>query len=371
MGDNEIEMTPDERAAARAFLQRSDVRLSTVHRVATALISGAGLMVLFPAIAHDSVMLVARGLVQSDFTVELVLLGISMLAVFMLPISALWLVIADLTRFYFHVNEFRIGEKETFTPRFTLTGIRLPADELSESSKVTLNEFRSSKFTLDLLVPSNEKSRAEIDRKMDLYGLVDHSHVDRSDVDRAQALLQIAGSQERSILAEVAKTEAGMARHMLRIQVALLRYVKALVALLVTAVAVYAAASVVEGQEISTSGEVWLACINLLWAPVAMFAVGSPVRWLVALLRSEGARLDDIADHVEFTLIDQMSIKFAGLAWTFSLAVLAISANSATVTSEGRWGAAIATLISLVMVFFVVRTIGVRRTIKRFFSLAK
>ena len=39
-------LEPDERAAIRAFLQRSEVRLSTVHRVATALLSGAGLMVL-------------------------------------------------------------------------------------------------------------------------------------------------------------------------------------------------------------------------------------------------------------------------------------------------------------------------------------
>ena len=45
-------LDPDERAAIRAFLQRCEVRLSTVHRVATALLSGAGLMVLLPAIVR-------------------------------------------------------------------------------------------------------------------------------------------------------------------------------------------------------------------------------------------------------------------------------------------------------------------------------
>lgn len=39
---------PDARNAMRAFLQRSEVRLSTMHRIANAFLSGAGLLVLFP-----------------------------------------------------------------------------------------------------------------------------------------------------------------------------------------------------------------------------------------------------------------------------------------------------------------------------------
>ena len=49
-------LTSDERAAMRAFLQRCDVRLSTMHRVATALLSGAGILVLLPAVERDTVL---------------------------------------------------------------------------------------------------------------------------------------------------------------------------------------------------------------------------------------------------------------------------------------------------------------------------
>ena len=42
----DLSYTADERAAMRAFLQRCEVRLSTMHRVATALLSGAGILVL-------------------------------------------------------------------------------------------------------------------------------------------------------------------------------------------------------------------------------------------------------------------------------------------------------------------------------------
>ena len=44
------QLTADDRAAMRAFLQRSEVRLSSVHRAATALLSGAGVLVLLPAL---------------------------------------------------------------------------------------------------------------------------------------------------------------------------------------------------------------------------------------------------------------------------------------------------------------------------------
>src|SRR5277367_1692075 len=40
--------TEQERNAMRAYLQRAEVRLSAMDRVATAFISGAGLLVLFP-----------------------------------------------------------------------------------------------------------------------------------------------------------------------------------------------------------------------------------------------------------------------------------------------------------------------------------
>ncbi len=105
----------------RAFLQRCDVRLSTMHRVATALLSGAGILVLLPAVERDSVVTVLRSLLQADPTAATVLLTAAVVASLTLAIGVLWMVILELTRFYFHANHIRHDEGEVFTPRFTLT----------------------------------------------------------------------------------------------------------------------------------------------------------------------------------------------------------------------------------------------------------
>ena len=97
MGD----LDGEERAAIRAFLQRSEVRLSTVHRVATALLSGAGLMVLLPAIARDSIVTVIRSLVNGELDLAHLCLVGAIVISFGLPITALGLLLRDLTRFYF------------------------------------------------------------------------------------------------------------------------------------------------------------------------------------------------------------------------------------------------------------------------------
>ena len=60
--DESGDLSAEERSAVRAYLQRSEVRLSTMHRVASALLSGAGLMVLLPAVERDSVVSVVRAL---------------------------------------------------------------------------------------------------------------------------------------------------------------------------------------------------------------------------------------------------------------------------------------------------------------------
>src|SRR5258708_10646405 len=47
-------LTEGERNAMRAYLQRCEVRLSTLHRIATAFIGGAGLLLLIPVFFKDA-----------------------------------------------------------------------------------------------------------------------------------------------------------------------------------------------------------------------------------------------------------------------------------------------------------------------------
>ena len=309
------QLEPDERAAMRAFLQRCEVRLSTVHRVATALLSGAGLMVLLPAIARDSIVSVIRTLVSGELDLAHVCLLAAMVALLALPFAALWLVLRDLTLFYFHAQHVAHDGHDVFTPRFTLTGIRLPSDELGTAVRNDLTTVRTSAANINLLVPSNDLARSRIDRQLDAYGGLGRHDVE-GDLGRASGLFELTASRDRSLLEEVAKIEYGIARHILRVQVIVLRYVKALLAFLTTALAVFAAAAVLEDSTtIGPTEELWLVCITALWAPSLVAVVTAPVRWLDRLLRSEGARSSAIANDPELTKVERLAIWAAGAAW--------------------------------------------------------
>ena len=77
----------------------------------------------------------------------------AMLAV---PAVALWLLFADLTRFYFHANHIGSDGGETFTPRFTLTSLQLPSDELGPAALEQLSASRTDPRIVELLVPAND-----------------------------------------------------------------------------------------------------------------------------------------------------------------------------------------------------------------------
>lgn len=359
--------TPDERAAMRAFLQRSDVRLSTIHRVVTALLSGAGLMVLLPSVERDSVVQVIRSLLEGDLDVVHLLLVLAMTIVVALPMIALWVVLRDLTRFYFHANHVQVDDGEAFTPRFTLTALRLPADELGSQTTADLDAARDDPRTVELLVPSNQTNRRQIDRELSAYGGLGVTE-EGGDHARANALFTLVASRPRTLAEEVAKIEFGMARHVMRVQVIVLRYVKALLALLTTAIAVFAAAAVVQDRDvIRPSDEVWLAAIVLLWAPGVMFAVTAPVRWLERLLRNEGATHTAVADDPEFTLIERISIRMAALGWAVSLVSILTALPDESVTAEGVIAGSIAVAVSGVALVASLYAWGGRSAIRRLF----
>src|SRR3954451_7800978 len=147
-------MTIDERAAVRAFLARCEVRLSTMHRVASALLSGAGLMVLLPAVERDAVVDVLRSLLTGHIDASKALAAVGIVVMLTLPFMALWMVLRDLIHFYFHSNHLHSGQSDVFVPRFPLTGLRLPAGELGASSTAALTEARADGGTIELLVPA-------------------------------------------------------------------------------------------------------------------------------------------------------------------------------------------------------------------------
>lgn len=330
-------VSPDERAAMRAYLQRCEVRLSTVHRVATALLSGAGILVLLPAVERDTVLQVIRALLAGPVSWSRGLLLAAVVLSIVLALVVLWLVIIELTRFYFHANHVMHADGEVFSPRFTLTGLRFPSDEFDAATDALYADRHNDPDTVRLLVPGNERARNRIDQQIAAYpGLLDESLA--PDEARASALFELAASRRRPLVEEVIKVEYGMVRHMQRIQVVVLRYVKALMVIVVTALASFATAAAVNGRaRVSVPSERWIAGAMLIWAPVALIVVASPVRWLEKLLRSEGAQKATVARDRELTELEEVTGRIVTVAWACAMAAMITLLVHHPVSAQGKF----------------------------------
>jgi hypothetical protein len=264
------------------------------------------------------------------------LLAAAMALAILLAIVVLWLVIIELTRFYFHANHVQHPDGEVFTPRFTLTGLRIPSDEFEPATNAAYEAVHESESSVRLLVPGNARGRSRIDRQLDAYpGLVGTGG--DPDRERALALFELAASRRRPLVEEVAKVEYGMVRHMLRLQVIVLRYVKALLVVVVTSLAAFAAAAAVNGQaRLTAADERWIAGTLLLWSPIVVLTVSSPVRWVESLLRSEGARQHSVIRDREFTQLEEVTGRFGLVAWVLAMAGMITLLVRHPISSQGR-----------------------------------
>jgi hypothetical protein len=153
-------------------------------------------------------------------------------------------------------------------------------------------------------------------------------------------LFELAAGVGRPLLEEVAKVEYGIARHALRLRGLVLRYVKALLALLTTAVAVYAGDAIVVGfrpsEGMSVPGSIALAAVVLIWAPVVVLAVTSPVRWIENLMRDEGATSTAVADDPDLTHVERVTLRIAAVGWVAAAVAMVGSVANDVATSEAR-----------------------------------
>ncbi len=351
----------------RGFLQRCEVRLSTMHRVATALLSGAGILVLLPALERDAVLQVLRALLAGPVSWSRALLAIAVALSIVLALVVLWLVIIELTRFYFHANHIVHADGEVFTPRFTLTGLRMPLDEFDDATNAAYAEVHRAPETVSLLVPANDRARTRIDRQLGAYpGLIDEAATN-SDRARAEALFELAAARRRTLVEEVAKVEYGIVRHMLRLQVIVLRYVKALLVIVVTAVATFGSAAAVNGHtRVSVPDERWIAGVMALWAPTVLIVVSSPVRWLESLLRTEGAQHTAVGRDAELTQLEDVTARFATVAWAVSVAAMLRLLVHYPISQQGGVAVVGALVVSAAMFVMVMyRRIAGRRPLRR------
>jgi hypothetical protein len=333
-----------ERNAMRAFLQRSEVRLSTMHRVAVGFISGAGLLFLLPVFFKDSILTLLRSLltfagnlppeVLNSGPVLALLLYLALLVPFLLsvliPIFALLMLLRDIVRFYFtgHAPGF---PEEHFTPRFALTGVAFSPDESENvKNKVKIHQYGSdlihfivpfaeeeSKYFSDVIdrperhiVPKSrklprlikhgvlenatDKPLSELTDEDPLW--VSHRHDGQvvlpearkravKDIDRFNAALGLSGFVDRSLYEEVAKQEVSLVRHSLNLRRMVLRYFQALLILMATMLVSFTLLPFIDDDRFPKV--VVFAVGYFIWALITVSVANLPVRWLVSYFPKE------------------------------------------------------------------------------------
>ncbi len=298
----------ESRAAMRAFLQRSEVRLSTIHRVGQALLGGSALVLLLPLFLRDAfpkmMTVITSSYDANQPWLPMVGIGIAASLVILLPIPAIFLMFGDLLGFYFTSNTFGAApskagsddERVVFNPRFILPGLGFNHDELSPRTREALAAGRNDEWTRALLVPRSDDDRGWRDRfdtrTFEVWGVMaDEGH--EGDSERMRQAFRLAGlHRDRTLALDVARTEALIAKHVLVIRTVVLRYCKALLLLIATTVVTLAASGVVDqairedpdgGRFVSGFPDRSLflvALVYVLWAPLAARSVTAPLRMI-------------------------------------------------------------------------------------------
>jgi hypothetical protein len=285
----------------RAYLQRAETRLSTLHRVAGAFISGAGLLTLLPLLLSGTfsgllalILFYPSTGMPPPGSGQRWLALVPVLASITLPLVALYLLIRDLILFYFTARTFKRDNKGHVYPRFVLSGIMVSESSLVDSRHL-LEGARKDDYVRDLLIPSPSRLRRRVLEDAKSVGDLSALTMDAPDEWLLESLrnyvLRQTASHVRSLPEEAAKMEASIARHLRFLRGLVLRYAKAFLLTIVTTVVTIAASGVltllrpVDGIALSVKPQyVWLSTLIIYsgWGLVAVLVVRRPVFWLYA-----------------------------------------------------------------------------------------
>lgn len=302
------------RNAMRAYLQRAEVRLSTMHRIGASFISGAGLLLVFSMFFKDSfrvifnfTIIVATNIINGDVSFNFIFLIISIIPFVMtivIPLMALYLLLRDITIFYF--SPYVPGEQSRkFYPRFSLAALLFSPDESkSVKDEVYAHEYDPGKGLYHFILPYYHKSLKYYEKiyEENKDVIVPSSrralvqYAERDNFNKINTAIGLAGGLDRNLSAEVAKMEVSQVRHALRLRRLVLRYIKALIVCIVTALFSYLMISVIEmwnlepqiegarklsdllANKCSIVSVVYI--IYISWAIATFVSVRFPIRWI-------------------------------------------------------------------------------------------
>jgi hypothetical protein len=332
-------LTSDERSAMRAFLQRAETRLSTYQRIAGVFLNGAGLLILLPATARDSVQSVVAFSLNGGFSLNLTLL-FGWLVALVLPLYAFVLLLRDLVEFYF-APRFLSNDNIQLT-RFSLAGLSFSYDESIEAKARILaygvTHPAYVRFVLgDSGAPARKSAREIYDDskggniafpiRRDLSRRLSieqgESGNEPTDAEYAMVAASIAGSLDITLTEEVTRIEASLERHVLGLRRLVLRYMKALILFVWTTILTLLIVGVLGAGSISTDQKLIFGLLTyLVWSVTAIFLVRLPRFWIDRLARTD--KRDPDAPHR--VAQDQDIKKFeTRVTWALALSALVLA----------------------------------------------
>lgn len=317
-------MNENDRTAMRAFLQRAEVRLSTMHRVAGIFLNGAGLLILLPIFTRNIFAPIFTSLINFSNLIVRMLMCLPLAISLAIPLYAIYLLFRELVQFYFTPTHPGFDDEKIFYPRFIISGIALPVDEVSDRKQEILEKQLTRKM-IDFILPSkmekkayyddiNQNTKGEIipftrrvssnptntetllpeDLAKTIYAKSDKPKQLQDDIDLFHVMFGLAGVIDRELTEEVAKMEASLVRHQIYLRRLILRYIKAFLILIWTTLILGTVAACLENGYITTlstsmkaSPEEISAAIFyigfILWAIFMPSIVKAPVNWIYDL----------------------------------------------------------------------------------------
>jgi hypothetical protein len=339
-----------ERNAMRAFLQRTEVRLSTLHRIATAFIGGAGLLLLIPIFFRD----VINGLLvfylnqvgnqfpAFDNAVGLILSGLlyllllyPLLLSLTIPLYGVYLLLKDIVHFYFtlYLPGF---PQNLLNPTFSLHAVAFSPDE-SPNTKREITRFQYRAEHMNFLMAFSEGKRKQyfdnfitrtngeiLPRSRRIDSLLANDALpedyDPKEVDRFNAAFGIARSLDRTLVEEVAMAEMALVRAVMYLRRLVIRYVKTLLMFIWTTVVAFLMLPFVQSQRYPTL--LIVSTGYLVWSVVVVRVIRQPLTWIYR------HRLGDVnRDHIDaqLTFLEHRVQAFCQLAVLASIGATLLS----------------------------------------------
>jgi hypothetical protein len=398
-------MDNEELFALRAFLQRGETRLGSMHAIAGAYIGGAGLLILIPLFFRDYIGPIVNlffreidnGLISISAVkslspdVLLTLWVLPFLCVLGIPIYALYLLIQELVVLYFIPYSRSEG---FYLPRFALSALAMPLDdprgdprEIGKDDEPAVSRIKSQIirqiYASDVwnAVPADQNhpewgNLARVGRRFP--GIVNTLKQRRDarfrtggDVDSNISWIYDvragkAGLTDRTLIDDAARLETTLVRVNARLRVMAIRYFKSLLVLIwtlillsiLTAVLRYFELETETGDQISLAklkhvSEIVCLAIAIMWACLTPIVVNSPLRWI----RKTGDRNLRFARHRDVDLSRFELVVFLCCTLSFLVSAPGLIFGIGQIDLDGAakglatwmaWGIIVATFYSLI-----------------------